>query len=111
MMMVPLRASVMPELAVMLFQVAGVIALCLFRLAPKGTSWSDRGRAGVVVALIGLGLAGAFCGRYDSQFSLFAGLTMTALLIGITVGDAAIEPTVAIPSAGREPNPLATPTA
>ena len=91
-----LRPSVMPELAVMLFQLIGVVALCLSRLAPRGTNWSDRGRAGVVLALVGLGVAGAFCGRYDSQFSLFAGMTMTVLLIGITVGGGATEPIVSI---------------
>ena len=111
MVMMPLRPSIVPEMAVMLFQVVGVIALCLSRFASRRTNWANRGRAGVVLALVGLGLAGAFCGRYDSQFSLFAGLTMTLLLIGITVGGGAIEPTVAIPPVGHEPNPLTARTA
>lgn len=106
--LVSLRPSVMPESAVMLFQVFGAIALCLSRFSPKGTKWSDRGRAGVVLALLGLGLAGAFCGRYDSQFSLFAGMTMTVLLIGITVGGGATEPIVAISRVGRESSLPAT---
>ena len=73
------------ELAVVLFQVFGVVALCLNRLATTG-KWSDRGRLGFVVALLGLGVAGALCGRHDSEFALFAGGTMTLLLIGMTVG-------------------------
>jgi len=76
------------ECLVMLFQVLGVGGLCLFRLMP-GTRWSDRGRRGFVVALVGLGLTGAVCGRHDSQFALFAGVTMTALLIGMIMGGGA----------------------
>lgn len=76
------------ECLVMLFQLVGVCGLCLTRFMP-GTSWADRGRYGFVVALFGLGLAGAMCGRHDSQFALFAGVTMTALLIGMIVGGGA----------------------
>jgi hypothetical protein len=72
-------------LLVILFQVFGVGALCLSRLLP-GSRWAERGRAGFVVALVGLGIAGALCGRHDSEFALFAGGTMTALLIGMTMG-------------------------
>jgi len=75
------------ELSVMLFQVVGVVALCLSRLLPPtSTKWVNRSRVGFVVAMIGLGLAGALCGRHDSEFALFAGGTMTILLIGMTVG-------------------------
>jgi len=73
------------ELSVVLFQVFGVVALCLSRLTP-GTRWADRGRVGYVVALVGLGVAGALCGRHDSEFALFAGGTMPLLLIGMTAG-------------------------
>ena len=73
------------ELAVMLLQILGVAALCLNRLAPT-PRWADRGRIGFVIALLGLGVAGALCGRHDSEFALFAGGTMTFLLIGMTVG-------------------------
>src|SRR3954464_11150136 len=84
-----LRLCAMLELSVMLFQVFGVAALCLSRLLPPtSTRWANRGRAGFVVAMIGLGLAGAFCGRHDSNFALFAGGTMTILLIGMTAGSA-----------------------
>jgi hypothetical protein len=73
------------EVAVVMFQVAGVVGLCLSRLAPAST-WARWGRTGFVFALIGLGLAGALCGGHDSEFALFAGGTMTVLLIGMTVG-------------------------
>jgi uncharacterized membrane protein YcfT len=73
------------ELAVMTFQVFGVAALCLNRFLPA-TVWAERGRIGFIIALFGLGLAGAVCGRLDSEFALFAGGTMTFLLIGMTVG-------------------------
>jgi hypothetical protein len=69
----------------MVFQVSGVAALCLSRLLPA-TRWAERGRVGFVVALVGLGVAGALCGRHDSEFALFAGGTMTLLLIGMTAG-------------------------
>jgi hypothetical protein len=73
------------ELLVMVFQVAGVAALCLHRLLPA-ERWRDRGRVAYIVALVGLGVAGALCGRHDSEFALFAGGTMTLLLIGMTMG-------------------------
>jgi hypothetical protein len=83
-----LRVCSVLELLVVLFQVAGVAALCLSRLLPPGsTRWAHRGRAAFVVAMVGLGLAGALCGRHDSAFALFAGGTMTILLIGMTVGN------------------------
>ena len=90
-----LRLCAMLELSVMLFQVVGVIALCVSRLVPPtSTRWANRGRAGVVVAMIGLGLAGAFCGRHDSDFALFAGGSLTILLIGITMGSSQVAPAV-----------------
>lgn len=73
------------ELAVILFQVCGVLGLCITRLLP-GHRWADRGRVGFICAMVGLGIAGAFCGRHDSEFALFAGGTMTLLLIGMTMG-------------------------
>jgi len=79
------------EILVVLFQVCGVLGLCLSRLAPGSTLWSRRGRAGLIVALFGLGIAGALCGRHDSEFALFAGVTMTLLLIGMTVGSGSNE--------------------
>ncbi len=78
------------EAFVVACQVLGVATLCLWRLFP-GTRWSVRGRAGFVVALIGLGIGGALCGREDSEFALFAGTTMTALLIGMIMGGGSID--------------------
>ena len=79
------------ECLVVLFQILGVAGLCLFRLLPS-TPWALRGKVGYVVALVGLGILGAICGRQDSAFALFAGLTMTALLIGMTLGSGVTEP-------------------
>ena len=96
------------EVLVMLFQVCGIMGLCLSRLMPRSTAWASRGQAGSIVALFGLGIAGAFCGRHDSEFALFAGGTMTVLLIGMTMGSGSIEradPTAA--SVATEPE-LAT---
>jgi len=87
-----IRVCAWLEISVMLFQVFGVAGLCLNRLLPA-TRWAERGRVGYVVALFGLGLAGAVCGRLDSEFALFAGGTMTALLIGMTIGNGATDPT------------------
>lgn len=82
------------EALVMVFQVAGIGALCLTRLLP-GTRWAYRGRWIYVVAMFGLGLAGALCGRHDSEFALFAGGTMTVLLIGMIAGGGPIHLTAA----------------
>src|SRR4051794_4780615 len=80
-----MRVCAVLELTVILFQVFGVAALCLSRLLPA-TRWASRGRVGFIVALVGLGIAGALCGRHDSEFALFAGGTMTILLIGMITG-------------------------
>jgi hypothetical protein len=101
-----LRLCAVLELAVMLFQVVGVAALCASRLLPSTSSrWASRARAGFVVAMVGLGLAGALCGRHDSDFALFAGGTMTVLLIGMTMGSC--HPDTTVTTCGRiaaEPN-------
>ena len=92
------------EVLVMLFQVCGIMGLCLSRLMPRSTAWSSRGQVGSIVALFGLGIAGALCGRHDSEFALFAGGTMTVLLIGMTMGSGSIELTEpAAPSVTTEP--------
>ncbi len=80
------------EIAVMLFQFVGVATLCLTRLVPA-TRWAECGRVGFVLALVGLGVFGALCGRFDSEFALFAGGTMTLLLIGMIIGGGATAPT------------------
>lgn len=79
------------EVLVVLFQICGIMGLCLTRLMPRSTRWSSRGQVGFIVALFGLGIAGALCGRHDSEFALFAGGTMTVLLIGMTVGSGSME--------------------
>jgi hypothetical protein len=79
------------EILVVLFQVCGIMGLCMTRLMPCSPRWSSRGQAGFIIALFGLGIAGALCGRHDSEFALFAGGTMTVLLIGMTVGSGSIE--------------------
>ncbi len=73
------------EILVVLFQVAGVASLCITRFF-GGTRWADHGRVAYIMALVGLGAAGALCGCQDSEFALFAGGTMTILLIGMTIG-------------------------
>jgi hypothetical protein len=80
-----LRIDGVLEVVVMMFQLLGVTTLCLIRLVPE-TRWAGRGRVGFVFALVGLGIFGALCGRFDSEFALFAGGTMTCLLIGMIVG-------------------------
>jgi hypothetical protein len=84
-----MRICALLEVAVMLFQVFGVAGLCLNRLLPN-SRWGSRGRVGSIVALVGLAIAGAFCGRLASEFGLFAGVTMTVLLIGLTTGGGAV---------------------
>jgi hypothetical protein len=79
------------EVLVVLFQVCGILGLCLNRLMPRTTRWPSRGQAGLIVALFGLAIAGALCGRHDSEFALFAGVTMTVLLIGMTMGSGSME--------------------
>jgi hypothetical protein len=87
----PLSLCNVFEILVVLFQVCGVMGLCLNRLMPCSTRWSSRGQVGSIVALFGLGVAGALCGRHDSEFALFAGGTMTVLLIGMTMGSGSPE--------------------
>ena len=94
------------EVFVVLFQVMGVLTLALSRLVPS-PAWGGLGRIGFVVALVGLGVAGALCGRQDSEFALFAGGTMTALLIGMTAGSGASEIRLASPSLVRADSHLA----
>ena len=81
------------EILVVLFQMCGILGLCLNRLLPRSTRWSSSGLAGLIVALFGLAIAGALCGRHDSEFALFAGGTMTVLLIGMTMGGGSIAKT------------------
>jgi hypothetical protein len=100
----PLSSCDIFEVLVVLFQVCGIMGLCLNRLMPRSTVWSSRGQVGSIVALFGLGIAGALCGRHDSEFALFAGGTMTVLLIGMTMGNGSMElAEPAAPSVTSEP--------
>lgn len=85
------NSSGVSEMFVMLFQTFGVACLFLHRLTADRSPWHALGKAGVILALFGLGIAGALCGRHDSEFALFAGGTMTALLIGMTIGEGNID--------------------
>ncbi len=87
----PANLCALFEVLVILFQVFGIMGLCLSRLMPRSTAWSSRGQVGSIIALFGLGIAGALCGRHDSEFALFAGGTMTVMLIGLTIGSGTIE--------------------
>ena len=97
------RLCAVLEVTVMLFQVFGVAALCLNRLLPA-SRWANRGRIGSVVAVVGLAIAGALCNRHCSEFALFAGGTMTVLLIGMTTGTASGQN-----DCGADPNSLISP--
>ena len=100
----PLSSCDIFEVLVILFQVCGIMGLCLSRLMPRSTAWSSRGQVGSIIALFGLGIAGALCGRNDSEFALFAGGTMTVLLIGMTMGSGSIELSeTAVPAVTSEP--------
>jgi hypothetical protein len=78
------------EVVVILLQVCGVVALCITRLISEAR-WAERGRVIFIITMVGLGVAGALCGRHDSEFALFAGGTMCALLIGMTIGNGATD--------------------
>src|SRR5208283_1449571 len=73
------------ELLVVFFQVCGIMGLCLSRLMPR-SAWTYRGQIGFIVALFGLGIAGALCGGHDAECGLFAGGGMTVFPIGMTIG-------------------------
>ena len=55
----PLSSCDVFEVLVMLFQVCGIMGLCSHRLMPRSTAWSSRGQVGSIIALFGLGIAGA----------------------------------------------------
>ena len=78
------------ECLVVFFQVFGVAALCAAKLFPRSRV-AHHARYAYVLALVGLGIVGASCGRHDSQFALFAGVTMTVLLIGMISGGGGLD--------------------
>lgn len=85
------RPGALVELAVILFQLLGLISIALFLAAPA-VRWARRARRLFIIALLGLGVSGALCSRTDSKFALFAGATLTAYLIGASVATGHHEP-------------------
>jgi hypothetical protein len=67
------------EVAVLALQVAAVATLLASWLLPM-TRLAAYCRVGFVVAMVGLGLAGALCAWYGSHFALFAGGAVTIFL-------------------------------
>jgi hypothetical protein len=64
------------ELTVSGLQVGGVLALIVSKLEPA----SALANAVLIGAQVGLGVAGSLCAVYRSDFTLFAGATLGALL-------------------------------
>lgn len=79
------RADALLECLVALLQVSGVVALLFARISPT-TIWGRQARVALLFTLVGLGVLGALCSAHDSKFALFAGGTLTLLLIGLTMG-------------------------
>ncbi len=81
----PVRFCAVLDSMVILFQILGVLTLflCRSRAVP---GLAKPARIIYVVAVVGLGLAGTLCGHLGSDFGLFAGLSMTGLLIAMTLG-------------------------
>lgn len=80
----PIRLVIAPSL-VMTLQLVGVLGLILFRAMPSHP-WGARGKGLLVLAMVGLGLAGVLHGQHRSGTGLFAGATMAFLLVGMISG-------------------------
>lgn len=87
------RAGVDSPSLVMMLQVLGVVGLVLFRALPS-SRWGSRGKLLLVLAVVGLGLAGVLHGQHRSGTGLFAGATMAFLLVGMISGTAPIRTTL-----------------
>lgn len=73
------------ECTVLVLQVAGVLALVASKLAPD-KPWVS----GVLLGIqLGLGVTGTLCARYGSDFALFAGATLGAVLVTVSTGEIA----------------------
>lgn len=99
------RPGVAVEIAVILFQLLGLVALALSLTAPA-PRWARRARRLFILAVLGLGISGALCSQYDSSFALFAGVTMTAYLIGASVATGHHEP-IGMPGTVLRRDPVA----
>lgn len=83
--LMPSRPGFIFESLVMVFQVVGLASLIFARLLPTGR-WMRRGKLIFVLSLVGLGLAGAICAHHRSSMGLFAGGSITFLLVGMIAG-------------------------
>ena len=81
------------ESLVMLFQVIGLGGLVLSRLIPSNR-WTGQGTRVFIIALVGLGMAGAICSHHHSSMGLIAGGTLTFLLVGMIAGNHPASPVV-----------------
>lgn len=85
MMPTSLAACALLESTVLVLQMIGILGLFAWRLLPS-RRLADAGRWSLIAALLGLAFTGAALGPHDSEFALFAGGTITVLLIGMTYG-------------------------
>lgn len=100
-----MRPNVVVEVAVLLFQLLGLVSIGLFLTAPA-IRWARRARRLFIIALLGLGVSGIICSQYDSKFALFAGATLTAYLIGASYATGHHEP-IGMHSQAIRPEPIA----
>ncbi|GIW88044.1 MAG: hypothetical protein KatS3mg108_2368 [Isosphaeraceae bacterium] len=90
---------VVPPSLIVMLQMVGVLGLVLSRCLPSHR-WGVRGRRLLVLAMIGLGLAGVVHGQHRSGEALFAGATMAFLMVGMISGTTPVRNTLTTPRAG-----------
>lgn len=83
--MLSVRDGVVLQSSVILLQILGVVGLILSRAVP-GSRLGTQARWVLVLAVIGLGIAGVLHGHDRSGMNLIAGGTMTFLLVGMITG-------------------------
>jgi len=99
----PLSSCDIFEVLVILFQVCGIMGLCLSRLMPRSTAWSSRGQVGSIVALFGLALR-ARCAGATTRSLPCSPVDDDSVLIGMTMGSGSIElAEPAVPAVTSEP--------
>jgi hypothetical protein len=74
------------ESLVMLFQMVALTTLVLARLLPRHR-WTHFGKAVFTWAIVGLGVAGSICAHHQSTMGLFAGGSVTFLVVGMIAGN------------------------
>lgn len=82
----PSRPGFVFESLVMIFQVIGLASLVLSRLLPAHR-WTQRGKMVFTWAIVGLAVAGSICAHHHSSMGLFAGGSVTFLLVGMIAGN------------------------